>query len=146
MGTRHLTRSTPAPIGDPVRVSGAPASRVAPAQSRRGHRLAANDPAPGTPHPTAVERPEPASVQQYTGPRTADAAEAWIESRTAYTGPRTADAAAAWLQSAPAQTGPTAPAAIEAVSAHPAGALQCLVTADAAEHWVRATGHLPCQP
>lgn len=52
----------------------------------------ANDPAAETPDSTAVELQEPVSAQQYTGPRTADAAEAWLESGTAYTGPRAADA------------------------------------------------------
>ncbi|HYJ68098.1 MAG TPA: hypothetical protein VEX15_10605 [Nocardioidaceae bacterium] len=91
----------------------------------------ANDPAADTADSKAVERQESAFAQQYTGPGTADAAEAWIESEPAYTGPRTADAAEGWLGSG---------------AAHSSSALQCVVTADAAEHWIAGTGHLPCAP
>jgi hypothetical protein len=67
----------------------------------------ANGPAADTPDSKAVERHLSVPVQQYTGPRTADAAEAWIESEAQYSGPRTADAAEAWLEHGNGRTGPT---------------------------------------
>jgi hypothetical protein len=69
----------------------------------------ANDPAADTSDSTAVERQKSVSAQQYAGPRTADAAAAWLESGSAqqYTGPRTADAAEAWPQSGSESTGPS---------------------------------------
>jgi hypothetical protein len=73
----------------------------------------ANDPADDRPDSKAVERHDPASVYHYNGPRTADAAEAWLESAPTYTGPRTADAAEAWLESGAAYTGPLSPDATE---------------------------------
>lgn len=83
----------------------------------------ANDPAADTSNSKDVQRHESTSVQQYTGPRTADAAEAWLKSATsAYTGPRTADAAQAWLQ--PDQPDPSAYTGPR--------------TADAAEAWLQA--------
>ena len=84
----------------------------------------ANDPAADTSHTNGIQRHESTSVQQDTGPRTADAAEAWLESATsAYTGPRTADAAEAWLQ--PDQPDPSTYAGPR--------------TADAAEAWLQST-------
>jgi len=80
----------------------------------------ANDPAADTSDSTTVERKQSAPAHNYMGPRTADAAEAWLESGAAaqhYAGPRTADAAEAWLDSGTEYTGPTTP--------------------DAAEHWIR---------
>jgi hypothetical protein len=54
-----------------------------------------------------VERPKSASAAHYTGPRTADAAEAWLGSGVAYSGPTTPDAAEAWFGSGVAYSGPT---------------------------------------
>jgi hypothetical protein len=54
------------------------------------------------PDSTALERERSVSVSayhnNYTGPRTADAAEAWFESDTEYTGPKSADAAEHWVR------------------------------------------------
>jgi hypothetical protein len=61
-----------------------------------------------------VERPKSASAAHYTGPRTADAAEAWLGSGVAYSGPTTPDAAEAWFGSGVAYSGPTTPDAAEA--------------------------------
>lgn len=68
--------------------------------------LAAN-----TPDTMSVEGQKSTSVHQYTGPRTADAAEAWLGPATTYAGPLTPDAAEHWLDSGPSAkyTGPTTP-------------------------------------
>jgi hypothetical protein len=68
----------------------------------------------------AVEEQQSAPVYSYnyTGPRTADAVEGWLNSKTAYLGPKTPDAAEVWIESGTEYTGPR--------------------TADAAEHWFAA--------
>ena len=105
-----------------------------------------NDAAADIPDSKAVQRQEPAAAQRYAGPHTADAAAAWLESRQPYTGPQAADAAEAWLESDTAGNDATTSRPIEPVTEHSGITLPCLVTADAAEHWIRATGHLPCEP
>ena len=78
----------------------------------------ANGTAAGTSESNAVEKRQSAPVYNYTGPRTADAVESWLKSKTAYLGPRSADAAEVWIESGTEYTGPR--------------------TADAAEHWIAA--------
>jgi hypothetical protein len=78
----------------------------------------ANDTAADTTDFRVVEEQQSAPIYNYTGPRTADAVEAWLNSSTAYIGPKTADAAEVWIESGAEYTGPR--------------------TADAAEHWFAA--------
>ena len=103
----------------------------------------ANHSAADTPDSAAGEHHKSAPVLDYTGPRTADAADAWLESGPPYTGPRTADAAAAWHESAPIHRG-RFPTSVGSNTEDSVVVPQCLVTADGAEYWIRATGHLPC--
>ncbi len=77
----------------------------------------ANDTAADTADHRVVEQQQSVPYN-YTGPRTADALEAWLTSTTAHIGPKTADAAEAWIESGTEYTGPR--------------------TADAAEHWIAA--------
>lgn len=86
----------------------------------------ANGTAADTSDSRSVELPQSAPAQNYMGPRSADAAEGWleskmayIESKQAYTGPMTPDAAEVWIESGTVYRGPR--------------------TADAAEHWIAAS-------
>jgi hypothetical protein len=87
------------------------------------------------PDSTTVERQQPLSERQYTGPRTADAADAWLEPGTKYTGPTTPDAAEHWFNSGTKYTGPTTPDAIECWFVA-GGKYTGPTTADAAAHWL----------
>ena len=103
----------------------------------------ANDPAADSSDSKSVQRQESSSVQAYTGPRTADAAdaaEAWLQSATsAYTGPRTADAAEAWLQpNATTYTGPRTADAAVAWRQPNVTTYTGPTTPDAAESWSAA--------
>jgi hypothetical protein len=126
-----------------------------------GTAMMVNQPAAETQDSTTVAALQPASeariakvewqlnradAHHYSGPRTADAADAWLESRQPYTGPRTADAAKAWLESETAPTGPTTSAPVGPDTDHSGYTRLCPVTSDTALHWIRATGHLPCEP
>jgi hypothetical protein len=80
----------------------------------------ANDTAADTSEVRAVDEQQsaPVYIYNYSGPRTADAVEGWLQRKTAYLGPKTPDAAEVWIESGTDYLGPR--------------------TADAAEHWIAA--------
>ncbi|MGH8638092.1 MAG: hypothetical protein ACREUZ_13235 [Burkholderiales bacterium] len=101
----------------------------------------ANDTAAGTSDFRPVEEQQSAPTYNYTGPRTADAVEGWLKSKTAHIGPRTADAAEAWIESSHEYLAPKVeqPAFCTDTSLLPR-------TADAAEAWLRACPDADVRP
>ncbi len=77
----------------------------------------ANDTAAET-SDSKVEGQQSAPVNNYTGPRSADAAEGWLKRKTEYLEQKTSDASKVWIEPGIEYTGPR--------------------TADAAEHWMGA--------